>query len=178
MAPVGPQGIWIWGGCSASACARSSCSGLRAAETFPSEAGCDTCGPLYLYQSVQPADGGLHFALCFAWGGTRGGCMSHAAKSHVCGCHSITLGSHQYPSLAGHGHAVGARQPTAVGSALGQYLSPSGGVGRPLRPPAPPVRASLSPPRGGSTRECVSLMRLGLEQLCCWQRERGMERGR
>ena len=71
MVPVGPQGIWVWGGCSASTCAQSSCSGLRAAETFPSEAGCDTCGPLYLYQSVQPADGGLHFALCFVWGGHR-----------------------------------------------------------------------------------------------------------
>lgn len=68
MALVGPQGIWVWGGCSAPACARSSCDSLRAAETFPSKAGCDTCGPWYLYWRIQPADRGLCFALCFVQG--------------------------------------------------------------------------------------------------------------
>lgn len=120
----------------------------------------------------------LPCALLGGGGGTGGGCVSWAAKPHVCGCRSITLRSYQHQSLAGHLHAVRTEQPMAVGPALGRCLSPSGGAGRPLRPPAPPMRASPSPPRGGSTRACVSLMRLGLEQLCCWHRERGMERGR
>lgn len=32
--------------------------GLRAAETFPSEAGCDTCGQYDLYWRVQQVNGG------------------------------------------------------------------------------------------------------------------------
>lgn len=115
---------------------------------------------------------------CTLFRGGMVGWVSQAAKPYVCGSHSITLRSHQHPNLAGYLHAVPAGQPTGVGPALGRCSSPSGGGGCPLRPPAPPVRASPSPPRGSGTRECVSLMRLGLEQLCCWHRERGMERGR
>lgn len=177
MALVGPQDTCVWGRCSASACAWSTFGGLRAAKTFSSKAVCDTCVPQYLYWRVQPAVRGLRFALCFVWGGQRVAVCPGQPNPVFVSATSL-WGSHRPPSLARHCHTAGAEQPTAVGFARGCCLSSSEGAGCPRRPPAPPVRASPSPPRGGGTRACVSLMRLGLEQLCCWHRERGMERGR
>jgi len=95
-----PQGTWVWGGCSASACAQSSSGGLRAAETFPSKAGCDTRGPRYLYPRVQPAGGGLRFAPCFVWGGDTGGSyMSQAAKPCVCASPWGLTGTQVWPDI-------------------------------------------------------------------------------
>lgn len=89
--PVDPQGIWVWGGYSASTCSQSFCGGLRAAETFPSEAGCDSCGPHYLSWSVQLLMGAILPHDLFG-GHTGDGYMSQSDKPHGFPCCSITRG--------------------------------------------------------------------------------------